>query len=250
MTRPDLTDITIVLDRSGSMESVREATIAAFNDFVRSQRGGDGEARLSLVQFDDQYETPYTDQPVDAAPLLTAGTYEPRGSTALLDAIGTTIDRTGARLSALPEERRPGSVVVAILTDGFENASHRFDMAAISAKIAHQRTIYAWQFLFLAANQDAIATAAGLGVGAAQSLTFAASPTGVHAAAASLGRQMRSARDRRVAQAREAGPAGAPPAAPLDVAFDATDRAESLPTDPPAASGGAASLNGKAKRKP
>lgn len=178
MPRPDYTDVTLVLDRSGSMNSVREATIESFNGFLESQKHGAGVATISLIQFDDQYEPVYAVRPIAEAPPLSRKTYQPRGSTALLDAIGRTIEETGQRYAAMPEAERPGAVVFVTLTDGFENASTQFTMARINERIAHQRDVYGWQFVFLAANQDAIATAAGMGIAAAQAVTFAASPAG------------------------------------------------------------------------
>ena len=180
MTRADLTDITFVLDRSGSMQSIKSATIESFNGFVQSQRAGDGTAQLSLVQFDDHYEPNYLAIPIDQTPELNEVTYVPRASTALLDAIGRTVQLTGERLRDMPENERPGTVVFVTLTDGYENASREYTLQRVNDMICEQRDKYSWQFIFLGANQDAIATAAKMGMGAGQSMTFAASPSGTH----------------------------------------------------------------------
>ncbi|MDB5388705.1 MAG: hypothetical protein JWM11_4351 [Planctomycetaceae bacterium] len=213
MTRADLTDITLVLDRSGSMESVKAATIEAFNGFLNSQRKGVGSARMTLVQFDNEYEVVFAAQPLDQATELNNQTFQPRGATALLDAMGRTMIATGKRLSDMPEAERPGTVLFVTLTDGEENASHEFDLTKINAMISEQRDKYAWQFVFLAANQDAIATAAKMGIGAAQSLTMSATPAGVQSSLAALDRHTHAARARGVA-----GAACAP------MAFDDSDR--------------------------
>ena len=178
MTRPDLTDVTLVLDRSGSMSSVKAATIEAFNSFLESQCRGEGSANLSLVQFDDRYEPLYAARRIAKAPLLTDRSYQPRGCTALLDAMGKTIVETGRRLSQMREHKRPGTVIFVTLTDGLENASREFTLGRINEMIREQREKYSWQFVFLGANQDAIATAAQMGVGADQAMTFAASAAG------------------------------------------------------------------------
>ena len=94
------TDITIILDRSGSMESIKDATIEAFNGFVHSQAKGDGVAQMSLVQFDNLYEPVYQSLSIQKVPDLNHKSYQPRGSTALLDAMGQTIVSTGERLRA------------------------------------------------------------------------------------------------------------------------------------------------------
>ncbi len=178
--KTDYTDIFVVLDRSGSMESVRADTIGGFNAFLGDQqKSGAGEATITLAQFDDVCEIVYNALPLSSAKPLTTETFVPRGSTALLDAIGKTIDETGARLAALPETERPENVIFVILTDGQENASRTFSMAQISEKIRHQRDVYGWEFVFLGANQDAIATAGHIGVPAAAALTYAHDGKGV-----------------------------------------------------------------------
>jgi len=166
-----LTDITIVSDRSGSMNSVRDATIEAFNGYVSSQQQCAGQAQLTLVQFDDQYETPLSCVPIARTPSLNHPSYEPRGSTALFDAIGRTLVVTGARLNAMPATQRPSKVLLVIQTDGYENASREFRAQQIQEMIAHQRDKYGWQFVFLGANQDAIMSAAKFGIPAASALS-------------------------------------------------------------------------------
>ena len=213
----DYTHITLVLDRSGSMESMRTDAIGGFNTFLKDQQAAPGAATLTLVQFDDRYEKPHEFAPITGVPPLDATTFVPRGSTALLDAIGTAIDETGVRLAAMPDAQRPGKVLFVTLTDGMENASHRFDNRQITAKITHQRDVYGWEFVFLAANQDAIATGASMGFAAGSSATFAGTGKGQWAALRSLSQAAGKFRAR---------PAPAPgmamEAAPF---FDADDRA-------------------------
>jgi hypothetical protein len=189
-----LTDIVIVLDRSGSMDSVRDATIEAFNSYVKSQQQGEGKAQLSLIQFDDQYETPLACVPIASVPRLNHSTYEPRGSTALFDAIGRTIVATGARLAAMSDPERPSKVLFVIQTDGYENASQEFHAHQIQEMIAHQRDKYGWQFVFLGANQDAIMSAAQFGIPAASSLSYGATAKGTMAAFDILGARTRAYR--------------------------------------------------------
>src|SRR6267142_5604320 len=119
--KPGLTEIVVVLDRSGSMASRWEETISGFNAFVESQQQGPGEARLTLIQFDDQYEPNYEGKAVGEVPRLTQESYVPRGYTALHDAMGRTIIGVGARLAAEAEVRRPEKVLVQSITDGYEN---------------------------------------------------------------------------------------------------------------------------------
>lgn len=178
----NLTDITVVLDRSGSMSSVKTDTIGGFNEFVLNQRKDPDEARLTLVQFDDQYEVNYTARDIQSAPLLDDKTFAPRGSTALLDAIGKTLVSTGERLSKMPEAERPGKIVFVILTDGDENASKEYSKTKIDEMIRHQSEVYNWNFVFLGANQDAIKTGASLGILAGNAMSYAANGAGTRSA--------------------------------------------------------------------
>jgi hypothetical protein len=166
------TDITVVLDRSGSMASIADDVIGGLNTFIRAQAQVEGEARFTLVQFDDEYEVVHAHVPVQDVPTLTDRTYVPRGSTALLDAIGRTIIDTGARLAMLPEADRPQAVIFAVQTDGLENASREFTRERVFEMIRHQEEKYAWQFVFLAADQDAIAEGSKMGFAAASALDY------------------------------------------------------------------------------
>jgi Mg-chelatase subunit ChlD len=143
VTKENLTQITIVLDRSGSMASVREATISGFNEFVDGQKAVPGEARLTLILFDTKnaYEVVF-DRALRDVPKLTAETYNPRGGTPLHDALGRAISEVGAKLSKMPEQERPGKVVVVTMTDGLENASQTYTAAQIAGMIKHQREAY------------------------------------------------------------------------------------------------------------
>ena len=187
-------DITVILDRSGSMEAIQSDVIGGFNQFLRDQQHQPNECWLTLVQFDDHYETVYAHSRIDQAPALTQATYQPRGTTALLDAIGRTIDATGRRLSALPESDRPDRVLLVIITDGLENASTDYSRAQIFQMISTQRDVYNWSFLFLAANQDAIAEGAKVGIGAQQAMNFDASVAGVRLASVAMSRAVSSFR--------------------------------------------------------
>jgi uncharacterized protein YegL len=192
----NLTEIAFILDRSGSMKSVTEAAITGFNEFLRDQQKAEGQARLTLVLFDNEYLVPLDGIPVQEAVALDTTTYVPRASTALLDAIGTTIDRLGARLSAMPEKDRPGQVIVAILTDGEENSSEKFTWKDISHRILEQTNTYKWQFLFLGANQDAIATAANLNIAAANASAYTADKIGTHSSSKAMSRKLYAMRKR------------------------------------------------------
>lgn len=189
-----LTEIAFILDRSGSMTSCQDAAIAGFNQFLHEQKDAPGTARLTLVLFDGEYEVPFASVPLEELTDLDAETYVPRGSTALLDAMGRTIDELGARLAALTEDQRPGQVIVCTLTDGFENSSQKFSFHDISAKIGHQRDTYGWTFLFLGANQDAIASAARMNIRAKDSSNYLADSFGTTSGQRAMSRKIRAMR--------------------------------------------------------
>ena len=191
-----LTEIAYILDRSGSMQPMQEPAITAFNEFLKLQLDVPGDARLTLIQFDDAYEVAVAARPVQNVEQLTATSYVPRGSTALLDAIGRTINEIDARLQALPEAERPGKVIFAIFTDGEENASRTFTAQHINDLIRLYRDEKGWEFLFLAANQDAIATAASMSMDAQMGGNVRFSKVGVHASGPAMSRKVRAMRMR------------------------------------------------------
>jgi len=189
--RSDLTDITLVVDRSGSMQARREDAEGGVNSFIEQQAKEPGEAVLTLLQFDTEYELVHNGLPIQDVP-----GYElvPRGMTALLDAVGRAINETGARLAKMKEAERPGLVIFVINTDGLENSSREFTKAQIKEMIEHQQSQFQWHFTFLGADQDAFAEAGGLGIPKASSAPFSSDKyaAAYHATSAKVGR-MRSA---------------------------------------------------------
>ena len=125
MMQRGYTEIIYLLDCSGSMGALQEPAVAAFNDFVKSQKEVPGGALLTLVQFNDEHETTIFPPPIRDLHPWHAADYVPRGTTALLDAIACTIADVDHGLTRLPEEQSPGKVIFAIFTDGEENASTR-----------------------------------------------------------------------------------------------------------------------------
>lgn len=213
MTDPNLTHLYFLLDRSGSMQSIKDDTEGGFNAFIEEQRSQAGECRVTLAQFDDQYEEVFRDRPVaDVAPLQ----LQPRGSTALLDSIGRLVGEAGQRLAALPEHERPGVVIVGIMTDGHENASRELTHPQIKAMIERQTKDYGWQFLYMGADQDAIEVGSSIGVAAANSMTYSRGRVAAAMAATS----------RNIGRTRQAVASGVPmrEAASL-IAFDDEQRA-------------------------
>ena len=166
------TDITIILDRSGSMEYIKHSTIKGFNLFLKEQQNSEGKAKLTLVQFDHEYQVLYEAIDIKEVKKLNKESFVPRGSTALLDAIGVTIDNTKNRIKLLKKSEKPDNTLIVIITDGEENSSNKYTRKNIFSKIS-KREKKEWKFIFLGSNQDAIAVGAEFGIRASQSLTFA-----------------------------------------------------------------------------
>lgn len=159
--RKELTEVVLIIDRSGSMWSCKTDVDGGVNQLIDDQRKQDGACNLTLAQFDTQHEVVYDGEDINK---VDGFTLQPRGGTALLDAIGKTINSVGQRLSKTDEKDRPGLVSVVIVTDGYENASTEFTKNSIKEMIKHQEEKYGWKFSFLGADQDAFAEASQFGI--------------------------------------------------------------------------------------
>lgn len=174
--RENSTEMVFVLDRSGSMSGLAADTIGGFNELIEKQKKIEGDAYVTTVLFDHEYEVLHDHVALGEVAPLTDKEYFARGSTALLDAVGRTIDSVGARLAAAPEEERPEHVVFVITTDGRENSSREYTAKQVREMIEHQQQKYSWQFVFLGANMDAVSEARNLGISAKYAADF--TPTG------------------------------------------------------------------------
>jgi uncharacterized protein YegL len=168
MSNPERTLLVFLLDRSGSMQSIKSDVEGGFAAFIDEQRQAPGDCAATLAQFDTEYELVYHRVPVAEVPGLNL---QPRGGTALLDAMGKLITDTAAQLDATPEAERPGTVIVAIMTDGYENSSREWTHQAIKS-LVEQQTARGWEFLYMGADQDAIEVGARLGVQRDKSVTY------------------------------------------------------------------------------
>ena len=191
-----LTEIISLVDRSGSMQSILDDAIGGFNTFLRSQQAQPGEAKLSLILFDHEYQIVHQAVDIQQVEPLNQDTYVPRGSTALLDAVGKTIDAVGERLAATAESEKPSQVIVSILTDGYENASQTYSKPKVAEMIKHQTEKYNWAFEFQAANMDAFAAAKELSIAPDRVVQFEATSQGVREAFAQQSQRISAIRSR------------------------------------------------------
>jgi uncharacterized protein YegL len=176
--KENLTELVFILDRSGSMSGLETDTIGGFNSMLEKQKKESGEAFVTTVLFDDKYEVLHDRYDIKGVNLLTEKEYYVRGSTALLDAIGITINNIGKALSDTKEEDRPGKVLFVIITDGMENSSREFSYEKVKKMVEHQKSKYAWDFIFLGANIDAIKTANSFGISADMATNFVSDSAG------------------------------------------------------------------------
>jgi len=186
--------ISVVLDRSGSMECLKKDTIGGFNAFLSSQKALEGEATITMVKFDNEYEIMCDMVALRDAVELSNENYIPRGGTALLDAIGRTINSVEHALNSKAEDEKPEKVIFVIITDGDENVSREFNRDQIMEMINRHREEMKWEFVFIGANQDAIRAGNSMGIRAGNSLNYAASAQGTQVMYASLTRGMNSYR--------------------------------------------------------
>lgn len=175
------THISVVLDRTGSMEPIRDDVIGGFNALIEDQQRLEGTASLTLVQFDseDPYEVIHHFALLEEVPRLTRETYVPRAATPLLDAIGRCIIDLDLGLSRMAPEERPENVVVVIITDGRENSSKEFRRDGIVKMVNDRQERSGWQFVFLSADLDAIEDAKSYGMQEAAIIAYDRTAQGV-----------------------------------------------------------------------
>jgi hypothetical protein len=154
------TDITVVLDRSGSMNNMRDEVIGSYNQFLTDQKQVKGKARITLVQFDDKYQVDYEAIDILDAPPLSYETYQPRGMTSLYDAIGKTICSTNQRL----HKKKPRKVIFLVQTDGQENNSTEYQLETVKSLINDHKSKHKWEFVFMGSDPTTNVTAKSMGI--------------------------------------------------------------------------------------
>jgi Mg-chelatase subunit ChlD len=169
MTNPDYTAVCMVVDRSGSMALMADDAIGGMKTFVAEQQALPGKCTLRTVHFDSSYEVYHPSKDIAEVP---EPTLVPRGSTALYDAFGKAITEFGEELAAMDEADRPANVVFVVVTDGGENASREWTREKVFEAVTRQTDEYGWTFLYLGANQDAMAVGTSLGVNHLNTMTY------------------------------------------------------------------------------
>ena len=187
----NLTEVVFILDRSGSMEGLEADTIGGFNSMLAKQKKTEGEVLVSTVLFDHETEVLHDRVPLSEVKNMTSEEYWTRGSTALLDALGSSIRHIKNVHKYAREEDKPDKTLFVITTDGMENSSHHFDYNEIKKLVEAQRES-GWEFIFLGANIDAIGTASHLGIDADRAVNFHSDSIGTKAIFSGISCFMRS----------------------------------------------------------
>jgi len=174
-----LTELVFILDKSGSMVGLESDTIGGFNSMLTKQKAEAGEAIVTTVLFDNNYELLHDRIGIQAVSPITDKEYQIGGSTALIDAIGQTIQKIKNAQKHTAEEYRPEKALFVIITDGEENSSREYTAERVKAQIEHQKEKYGWEFIFLGANIDAVETASRFGIDAANAQNYHADGVGL-----------------------------------------------------------------------
>ncbi len=173
-----LTELVFILDRSGSMSGLESDTIGGYNSLLEKQKQEPGEALVTTVLFDDKAELLHDRLNLKEILPMTEKEYFVRGTTALLDAVGLTINKVVEQTRRTPKELQPQHTLFVITTDGMENASREFNYEKVRRMIEHQQERYNWEFLFLGANIDAVSAAEQFGIGEDKAVNYHADVQG------------------------------------------------------------------------
>jgi uncharacterized protein YegL len=176
--KTNITELVFILDKSGSMSGLESDTIGGYNAMLKKQQEEQGEAIVTTVLFDDNYELLHDRINIKGIRPITEKDYFVGGCTALLDAMGKTIHKIGNVQRHTMEEQRADKVMFVITTDGMENASREYNYEKIRNMVERQKEKYGWEFIFLGANIDAISTAARFGIGADRAANYNADGEG------------------------------------------------------------------------
>jgi uncharacterized protein YegL len=177
--RQGLTELVFILDKSGSMGGLESDTIGGFNAMLSKQKSEPGVAIVTTVLFDNNYELLHDRTDIIAIPPITDKEYHVGGGTALIDAIGRTIQKVRNAQKHIADEYCPENTLFVIITDGAENASREYTSEQVKRIIEHQTAKYGWEFIFLGANIDAVETARGFGINSMNTQDFHADSKGL-----------------------------------------------------------------------
>lgn len=172
MMKENLTELVFILDKSGSMSPLVDDTIGGFNSLLKKQKNEKGQCVVTTVLFNQSIQILHNRIPIEDVKNMTEKECQPMGSTALLDAMGSTIDKIKNDHVNTPKEKRPDKVLFAIITDGAENSSKEYNIKQVKNSVTTCQELLGWEFIFLGANIDAIETASTFGIHVSRAANF------------------------------------------------------------------------------
>lgn len=178
--KKNLTELVFIIDKSGSMSGLESDTIGGFNSMIQKQKKEEGECYVSTVFFDNYSEVIHDRVSIDKVELLTEKDYFVGGCTALIDALGDAIRHIGNVHKYARPEDVPENTLFVIITDGMENASHRYSSDEIKKKVERQKEKYGWEFIFIGANIDSVETAKHYGISEDRAVNYVHDKEGTH----------------------------------------------------------------------
>jgi uncharacterized protein YegL len=176
MVNQEYTHLAVIADRSGSMSSIKNDMNGGLETFLADQAKEPGTLKVDITVFDHEVQNLFEDVSVSEVehPVIW-----PRGSTSLLDALGGTVERLGRKFAALDEDKRPGKVIVLVITDGGENSSTEYTNDVVKTLVKNQTDEFKWEFIFLGANIDSFHVAGNLGFAKGSTINYTANAGGV-----------------------------------------------------------------------
>ena len=175
--KPERIELVLVLDKSGSMQGLESDTIGGFNSMIKKQKALDVPVRVTAVLFNDKTDMLYESRSIHSVHALTEKEYEVGGTTALLDAVGSTILNVDQKGNV----KKGTKVIFVIITDGMENVSREFTKTKVKQMISDKQEKSGWDFIYLGANIDAAEEAGAIGVKKANAVTYRNTESGVRA---------------------------------------------------------------------
>ena len=193
----NITELVFIIDRSGSMAGFEKDTVGGFNSILKEQKEKDGKVFVSTVFFDNDSQVIHDRLDINDVEPLKEKDYRVGGCTALLDALGDAIHHIGNIHKYARPEDVPDHTMFVVTTDGQENASHKYSSGDVKKKIRRQSEKYGWEFLFLAANIDAVETAESIGIRGERAANFGHTAKGVKSCYAAMSEAISAVREER-----------------------------------------------------
>lgn len=183
MSKKGKTETILIIDRSGSMSSIKGDMEGGLNAFIEDQKKVEGENYVTYYQFDDEFEKVFELKSIEKVGSIKIN---PRGMTALVDAVGRGVNETISRIERTTESEKPEAVLVYIITDGYENASREYTNDKVKALIKKAEDDYGFKFMFLGADIDSFSVGGNWGLDSSKVMNYTKSASGTTGLSATM----------------------------------------------------------------